>query len=137
MGALNLTKMNPPEVFLKKFCLDTNCWFLNIKILRTTSFQSSYQQLKAAKNSAKKKKKKENIKQNKKKTNNNNNNKKQKQHKKNSRISLSFHPIFLMNFLHSAYLFRRLKTCFARIYLGNSDCVICYMPFVFKSCCLL
>ena len=53
METLNLTKNEFPQVFLKNFCLDTNCWLLNIKIFRTIFSQSTSQKLKTAKNSTK------------------------------------------------------------------------------------
>ena len=129
MEALNLTKNEYPQVCLKRFCLHTNCWLLNLKIFRTTFFQSTSQQLKAAKNSTTLESKNESIKQKQQQQT-------QQQHKKSSRISLPTHRIFLMDFLRAVYLFRRLKTCFAHIHLGYWDYVICYMPFVFKSYCL-
>ena len=86
MEALNLTKNESPQVCLKRFCLHTNCWLLNLKIFRTTFFQSTSQQLKAA-NRVKKRKDRT------KKTTTN-----EQQHKKSSRISLPTHPIFLMDF---------------------------------------
>ena len=50
MEVLNLTKNESPQVFLKKFCLDTYYWLLNLKIFRRiTYFQSTSLQLKAAK----------------------------------------------------------------------------------------
>ena len=53
MEALNLTKNQSPQVFLKRTCLNNNCWSLNIKIFRRTFCQSAPQQLKAAKVSTK------------------------------------------------------------------------------------
>ena len=50
---LNLTNNESPQVLLKRFCLDNNCWLFNIKIFRTTFYQSTSQQLKAAKISTK------------------------------------------------------------------------------------
>ena len=91
MEALNLTKNESPQVCLKRFCLHTNCWLLNLKNFRTTFFQSTSQQLKAAKNSTKLESKNEKIKQKQQQQI-------QKQHKKSSRISLPTHPIFLMDF---------------------------------------
>ena len=53
MEALNLTKNESPQVFLKRFCQDSNCCLLNIKIFRATFYQSTSQQLKVAKISRK------------------------------------------------------------------------------------
>ena len=119
MEALNLTNNKSTQVFLKKFCLDINCWLLNIKILRTTFFQSTPQQLKAAKNSTKYESKNENI--------------KQKKNKKHSNSIKSAQEFFWWIFY---ILFQRLKICFARIHLAYWDYVVCYMPFGFKSYCL-
>ena len=38
MEALDLTKNESPQVFLKKICLDTNRWLLNLKIFGITFF---------------------------------------------------------------------------------------------------
>ena len=63
MEALNLIKNESPHVFLKRFCLDNNCWLLNIKISRTAFYQRTSQELKAAKMSTKYESKNENIEQ--------------------------------------------------------------------------
>ena len=116
--------MNLPKVFFKRFCLYNNSWLLNIKIFRTTFYERTSQQLKAAKLSTNQESKNGNRKQKKQQ-------KTQQQHIKSSKPT---HfppnpPIFLMDFLHVVYVFQCLKTCFARIIqvIVITSFVICHL----------